>query len=73
MKPMKTPLTKRQRAILEFVVKFMEKKGYPPTRAEICEGFEFSSANSAECYLRAIARKGYIKMIPGISRGLVVL
>ena len=45
----------------------------PPTRAEIAEELGFKSPNAAEVHLRALARKGWIKMLPGTSRGIRLL
>jgi repressor LexA len=42
----------------------------PPTRAEIAKFFGFKSANAAEEHLKALAKKGYIEMLPGTSRGI---
>ena len=42
----------------------------PPTRAEIADFFGFKSANAAEEHLKALAKKGFIEMIPGTSRGI---
>ena len=42
----------------------------PPTRAEIAQTLGFKSANAAEEHLKALAKKGMIKMKPGASRGI---
>ena len=47
-------------------------KGTPTSGAEICEAFGFTSHNAAEQHLQAIARKGAIKLIAGVSRGIVL-
>ena len=65
--------TERQRVILSFIRKFIEARGYPPTRAEICQGFKFASNNAAEQHLRTLQAKGALKLIPGISRGIVLV
>jgi len=63
-------LTARQREIFDHIKEHIELYGCPPTRAEIAEMFGFRSANAAEEHLKALARKGYIEMIPGSSRGI---
>lgn len=70
---MTAKLTRRQAEILALIRKFLAESGRPPTRAEICEAFGFSSPNAAEEHLRTLARKGAIEMIPGLSRGIRVL
>ena len=64
------PLTARQQKVLDWIRRYLESKGMPPTRAEIAAGLGFSTASSAEDHLRALARKGVLLMTPGASRGL---
>lgn len=63
-------LTPRQNQVLEFLREHMERTGMPPTRAEIALALGFRSANAAEQHLRALARKGAIRLVPGASRGI---
>lgn len=63
-------LTSRQKEIFKLIKDSIKKTGMPPTRAEIALQFGFRSANAAEEHLRAIARKGFIELIPGTSRGI---
>ncbi|MCE3025907.1 transcriptional repressor LexA [Salinicola sp. DM10] len=67
---MSRPLTARQQNVYDFIVKTMTEFGYPPTRAEIAKALGFRSPNAAEEHLRALDRKGVIRMIPGTSRGI---
>ncbi|MEQ6917313.1 transcriptional repressor LexA [Halomonas aquatica] len=67
---MSRPLTARQQNVFDFIVKTMNELGYPPTRAEISRALGFKSANAAEEHLRALERKGAIKVIRGTSRGI---
>ena len=64
------PLTARQAEILALIQDFMERSGFPPTRAEIAEKLGFKSANAAEEHLRALERKGILDILPGASRGI---
>ncbi len=64
------PLTARQAEILALIQDFMERCGFPPTRAEIAEKLGFKSANAAEEHLRALERKGILDILPGASRGI---
>ncbi|MCQ8891400.1 transcriptional repressor LexA [Pseudoalteromonas carrageenovora] len=67
------PLTKRQAQILELIKVFIKDTGMPPTRAEIAQTLGFKSANAAEEHLKALAKKGAIKMKPGASRGIQLI
>ncbi|REL31116.1 transcriptional repressor LexA [Thalassotalea euphylliae] len=64
------PLTARQSQIFELIKDKIADTGMPPTRAEIADFFGFKSANAAEEHLKALAKKGYIEMLPGTSRGI---
>ena len=64
------PLTPRQQQIFDLIREKISDTGMPPTRAEIARFFGFKSANAAEEHLKALAKKGYIEMLPGTSRGI---
>lgn len=67
---MSRPLTARQQHVFDFIVKTMGEFGYPPTRAEIAKALGFRSPNAAEEHLRALERKGAIRIIRNTSRGI---
>src|SRR5690554_6088589 len=69
---MATALTARQAQILELIQQSLIQTGFPPTRAEIAQQLGFKSTNAAEDHLKALARKGFIEMKPGASRGIRV-
>mgnify|MGYP001485914005 FL=1 len=66
-------LTKQQTKVLTCVEVYLNKTGFPPTRAEICKELGFKSPNAAEMHLRALEKKGYISIKSGSSRGISVL
>ena len=68
---MKT-LTNRQKEILDLIKSYIVDYGFPPTRVEISKILGFKSANAAEQHLRAIEKKGYIQILSGASRGIVL-
>jgi repressor LexA len=63
-------LTPRQSQILQFIRKYQQETGYPPTRSEIAQEMGFKSPNAAEEHLKALARKKAIEIVPGASRGI---
>ncbi|MDN3652279.1 transcriptional repressor LexA [Thalassotalea ponticola] len=63
-------LTARQQQIFDLIKETINATGMPPTRAEIANFFGFKSANAAEEHLKALAKKGFIEMLPGTSRGI---
>jgi repressor LexA len=62
-------LTPKQLEVLAFIRRFMES-GLPPTRGEIAEGLRLKNRQGIDQHLRALAAKGAIELIPGISRGI---
>src|SRR5712691_7791576 len=63
-------LTPKQRKVLNFVRKSIQKTGFPPTRTEIAKAFRYSSPNAAQEHLRILDRKGAIELTPSASRGI---
>jgi repressor LexA len=69
---MPNDLTDRQSEILSFIEKFISENEYPPSLREIGENFAITP-KAVHDHLRALQKKGAIKIIPEISRGIVVL
>ena len=65
-------LTSRQKEILDLIRDHLKEKGFPPTRADISRTLGFKSHNAAEQHLRAIEKKGFISILSGASRGIVL-
>ena len=65
-------LTKRQEEILNLIKAHILDLGFPPTRADIARSLGFKSPNAAEQHLRAIEKKGFIKILSGASRGIIL-
>ncbi|SES66599.1 transcriptional repressor LexA [Thorsellia anophelis] len=66
-------LTVRQQEIYDLIKEAIYETGMPPTRVEIAKKLGFRSANAAEEHLKALAKKGYIEIIAGTSRGIRLL
>jgi repressor LexA len=65
-----TDLSPKQLEVLAFIRRFMEAGGLPPTRGEIAQGLQLKNRQGIDQHLRALAAKGAIELIPGISRGI---
>jgi repressor LexA len=65
-------LTDKQERILNFIVEYVEDKGYPPSIREIGTAFEISSLRGVTVHLDALERKGYIKRA-NTSRSITVI
>lgn len=58
-------LTPRQEEVLDYLLRTLEQKGYPPSIREICDALGFSSTRGALRHLEALERKGYISRASG--------
>ncbi len=63
-------LTRRQKEILDFLERHIEKKGYAPTIEEIGERFGLSSLATVHKHLTNLQQKGVIKRESNRSRAL---
>ena len=66
-------LTVPQSKLMDYLRDYQRENQSPPTRAEISAHFEWKSANAAEEHLRAIEKKGLIRLVPGRARGILIL
>ncbi|HUT14466.1 MAG TPA: transcriptional repressor LexA [Thermoguttaceae bacterium] len=63
-------LTKKQRAVYEFLRDKIRNRGYGPTVREIGEHFDINSPNGVVCHLKALEKKGFITREPNLSRAI---
>ncbi len=63
-------LTKRQTAVLDFIIDCIDDEGYPPTIREIGDHLGIKSTNGVNDHLKAIERKGYLEREDAKSRAL---
>ncbi|HEY7957302.1 MAG TPA: transcriptional repressor LexA [Polyangia bacterium] len=66
----KEPLTDRQKAVLDFISRSIERRGYPPTLREIGEHMGIRSTNGVNDHLKALEKKGYLEREDLKSRAL---
>ena len=66
-------ITSQQQRVLDCIQIYINKTGFPPTRANICKELGFKSPNSAETHLRALEKKGFISIESGASRGISII
>jgi repressor LexA len=66
----KEPLTDRQRAVLDYIGRSIEHRGYPPTLREIGEHLGIRSTNGVNDHLKALEKKGYLEREDLKSRAL---
>ena len=70
---MKEKLTSKQNQVLDYLKKFMAKKGYPPTVREICSALNLKSPATVHAHLNTLSDKGYIKKNNSKNRAIELL
>ncbi len=66
-------LTEKQQAILEFISRSVENRGYPPSMREIGDAVGLSSLSSVTHQLSRLELAGYLRRDPNRPRALEVL
>ncbi len=66
-------LSPKQKRILQFIRKFVDARGYPPTVRDIVSGCEISSTSVVAYNLARLETAGYIRRHAKISRGVEFL
>lgn len=62
---MNEALTKKQKKILDYVVKFFQDFGYMPSYRDMAEALGLSSPASIHQYMKTLEEKGYLKLDDG--------
>ena len=66
-------LSRRQRAILEFIEEFLDDNDYPPTIRDIQRDLGISSTSVVDYNLKVLEDRNYIRRNRNISRGIEVV
>lgn len=66
-------LSPRQREILDFIMKEIETKGYPPSVREIANAVDLRSPSTVHSHLNTLEELGYIRKDPTKPRTIEVL
>jgi len=66
-------LTPRQLEIYDYLRHWVEEQGQAPTMAEICLHFGLKSTSTVHQALAILERRGFIRRIPNISRGIELI
>lgn len=68
-----SPLTEKEKLVLEFVEQSLAERGISPSFQEIRDHFGFASFNSVQNYLKQLTVKGYIEIPSNQKRAIQVL
>jgi repressor LexA len=66
-------LSQKQKQAVDFIGRFIAKKGYPPTIRDIVNGCHLSSTSVASYNLNILEKLGYIRRQRDVSRGIEIL
>lgn len=67
---MRADLTARQKQFLDFILSFIEDKGYPPSIREIQQAFNLKSTKGVKGHVDRLVDKGYLNRKDGSARAL---
>ena len=65
-------LTKRQKEVLDYLVSFLNKRGYSPSFEEIAHGLKLTSLATVHKHLSTLEKKGFIRRGYNQSRSIEV-
>lgn len=68
-----SPLTPKQKRLLDFIAAFTEREGYAPSQQEIARAFGFRSLGTVQNYLVRLRQEGLLTQDWNARRGLQVL
>lgn len=63
-------LSDKRQQILNFIIRFIEKKGYAPSIREIAKGCNINSPSMVQYHLNILEHDGYIDRDPSIPRSV---
>jgi repressor LexA len=63
-------LSVRQQSIMDFIQRFWDKQGYPPSIRDIVGGCKLSSTSVADYNLKILEKKGHLRRHRDVSRGI---
>ncbi len=68
-----SPLTPKQKKVLDFIEGHLDREGYPPSQQEIAAAFGFRSLGTVQNYLVRLEREGVLARDWNARRGLRVM
>lgn len=63
-------LTPTRQTLLAYLREHIAAHGYPPSQLQIAAALGLKQNRSARLHLEALAREGYIELVPGQARGI---
>ncbi|MBI3385397.1 transcriptional repressor LexA [Candidatus Gottesmanbacteria bacterium] len=66
-------LYQKERKVLDFIVQYIQRRGYSPTLQEIADGCGLKSPATVHEHIWYLIKKGYLKKSEGVSRSIEVV
>lgn len=64
------PITKRQKEVLNFIIRFIAKNGYAPSLQEVATFLGTENISTAQYFVQELESKGFLKKKSGATRGI---
>ena len=71
--PRPRPVTPTQRKVLETIVSYQRRNGFPPTQRELCQLLGVTSTSTVYSHLSALERKGLFARRSASPRAISVV
>jgi repressor LexA len=72
MRPDAARLTPKQARVLDWITRWVQEQGYPPTFQELAHALHLTVKNARD-YVLLLERKGYLRRRPHVARGMTLL
>lgn len=63
-------ITRRQKAVLDYIKDFLAERGYSPTLEEIADHFQMASLNGVYKHLKNLEERGFIRRLSNQARSI---
>jgi len=70
---MTVPLTIRQKAVLDFIRSYIDRKGYSPTYAEISGSLAIRSRSDVWRIIEGLEKRGAVRVLKYRARGITLI
>lgn len=66
----KKPITKKQKEVLTFILRFISENGYSPALKEVATYLQTNNLSTAQYFVRELEGRGYLKKTNHAARGI---
>ncbi|MDO8584117.1 MAG: transcriptional repressor LexA [bacterium] len=67
---MPTPLSPKQKQVLDFIVNFIQERGYSPSYREIASGLNLASPSTVHAHIQSLRERGFVRGADSSNREL---